>query len=101
LKSIYAFIASGVLLLGGLFFFVQAEQLKDDAGSGWDCKMGNIGNLLGIQFRGVDSSGCAGQRSDIESASTTSNLLFVGAAGTLGFGIYLQRGKRKDKEASE
>jgi len=84
---------------------MQAEQLKDDyygdAFSFSDCQLGYLGNLYGFQPRGVDSSACAGQSSDIESASTTSNLLFVGAAGSLGFGIYLQRGKRKGKEASE
>lgn len=98
MKSIYAFIASGVLLLGGLFFFVQAEQLKDDRGIFNNCSVSNGASFL---WGAPLDSGCAGQDSDIESASTTSNLLFVGAAGTLGFGIYLQRGKRKDKEASE
>lgn len=105
MKPIYAFVVSGLLLIGGIFFFSQAQQLKDDYyGSGFslsNCQIGALGNILGFQPRGVDTSGCSSQRNEIESATTTSNVLFVGAAASLGFGIYLQRGKRKGEAVSE
>lgn len=105
MKPIYAFIVSGLLAVGGIFFVSQAQQLEDDyyGGAGFlsDCQLGSLGNLLGFQPRGVDSSGCDSQRREIESATLTSNVLFVGAAASLGFGIFLQLGKRKGQEASE
>jgi hypothetical protein len=105
MKPIYAFIVSGLLAVGGIFFVSQAQQLKDDYYGGGsilsDCQLGSLGNLLGFQFSGVNTSGCDNQRREIESMTSTSNALFAGAAASLGFGLFLQLGKRRGQEANE
>lgn len=105
MKPMYAFVTSAILFLGGLVLYSQAESLKSDYyGSGFslsDCQIGALGGMLGFQPLGVDTSGCDAQRQEIQESSSTSNVLFVGSAASLGFGIYLQRSSRKKDRPAE
>lgn len=102
MKPWHAYTTAALLALGGLFFSAQAESFREDRlGSGWtlsDCQIGSLGSILEFQPKGIDTSNCASLENSENFSRTASNASFFGAAGAVGFGIYLSReAKRNNK----